>query len=76
MSTIKLVAVGNSWVGKTSLLYTYFAGMFPLENKPIVFDISALHVEVDGQQCLLTPWDTAGTLREYYNNNYITCRSR
>ena len=60
VTDIKLVVVGDAGVGKTCLLFTYFDGAFPVEYVPTVYDISWKQLEVDGQQCLLKPWDTAG----------------
>ncbi len=77
VTEIKLVVVGDAGVGKTCLLFTYFDGAFPEEYVPTVYEISWKEVEVDGQQCLLKPWDTGGTSGLLYNTilqrNYTNC---
>ena len=57
---IKLVVVGDPGVGKTCLLSTYANDRFPSGYIPTVFDSRASEVEIDGHECILAPWDTAG----------------
>jgi len=57
---IKLVAVGDGAVGKTSLLIAYAKGTFPEKYVPTVFENYTSHVEHNGRKVLLHLWDTAG----------------
>ena len=61
MTSIKIVATGDGAVGKSCLLITYVTGEFPLVCTPTVFDTFEANIVVDGQQCSLRFWDTAGT---------------
>ena len=65
-NTVKCVVVGDSGVGKTSLLFTYCCGEFPSEYVPYVFDNSSMQVKVDELTYILTFWDT-GLPGEYYH---------
>merc|ERR1712037_738569 len=57
-NTVKCVVIGDSGVGKTSLLITYCVGEFPSEYVPYVFDNYTLQVNVDELLYNLTFWDT------------------
>jgi small GTP-binding protein len=57
---IKLVAVGDGAVGKTSLLIAYAKGTFPDTYVPTVFENYTAPFEHNGQKILLHLWDTAG----------------
>lgn len=57
---IKMVAVGDGAVGKTSLLMAYATNTFPTEYVPTIFDNYARTGEYDGQRCAISLWDTAG----------------
>jgi len=64
IKSIKYVVVGDSNVGKTSMLATYTTNQFPAEYVPTVFENFFANVVIQDrvvQQCF---WDTAG--QEYY----------
>ncbi|KAH8824458.1 P-loop containing nucleoside triphosphate hydrolase protein [Flagelloscypha sp. PMI_526] len=56
----KLVIVGDSAVGKTSLLTRFARGEFPQAYIPVVFENFVVDVEADGRPVELSLWDTAG----------------
>jgi small GTP-binding protein len=57
---IKLVAVGDGAVGKTSLLISYAKGTFPDTYIPTVFENYTAQIDHEGKKVLLHLWDTAG----------------
>jgi small GTP-binding protein len=57
---IKLVAVGDGAVGKTSLLIAYAKGTFPDTYVPTVFENYTAAIDHNGKKVLLHLWDTAG----------------
>lgn len=57
---VKLVVVGDTSVGKTSLLLTYANKEFPEEYIPTVFDEYTATITIDGVRMTLALWDTAG----------------
>jgi Ras-related C3 botulinum toxin substrate 1 len=57
---IKLVAVGDGAVGKTSLLIAYAKGTFPDTYIPTVFENYTAPIDHNGKKVLLHLWDTAG----------------
>jgi small GTP-binding protein len=57
---IKVVAVGDGAVGKTSLLWAYAFHEIPPEYVPTVFDNYATNVQVEKTNVSLQLWDTAG----------------
>jgi len=57
---IKLVAVGDGAVGKTSLLISYAKGTFPDTYVPTVFENYTAQIDHEGKKVLLHLWDTAG----------------
>jgi len=57
---IKLVAVGDGAVGKTSLLIAYAKGNFPDTYVPTVFENYTAQMDYQGKKILLHLWDTAG----------------
>ena len=60
---IKIVAIGNGGVGKTSLLITHVTGKFPATYIPTIFDNYTCGYIVDGQAMSTTLCDTAGGVR-------------
>lgn len=59
---MKLVAVGDGAVGKTSLLITFATDKFPPKYVPTVFEnhTKQMKREKDGSNVILQLWDTAG----------------
>jgi len=57
---IKLVAVGDGAVGKTSMLIAYAKGAFPDTYVPTVFENYTAQIEYNDKKVLLHLWDTAG----------------
>lgn len=59
---VKLVAVGDGAVGKTSLLITFATDKFPPKYVPTVFEnhTKQMKREKDGSNVILQLWDTAG----------------
>jgi Ras-related C3 botulinum toxin substrate 1 len=60
VKTVKMVLVGDSCVGKTSLLFTYVHNRFPEEYVPTVFENHISTLKVDDKIVSLSLWDTAG----------------
>lgn len=57
----KVVVVGETGVGKTSLILCYTDDLFEEErNSTVNIDFKTKAVFVDGNQCRLQIWDTAG----------------
>jgi len=59
-SNLKLVVVGDGAVGKTSLLYVYNNGKFPVEYVPTVFENASKDATYKGKSVTLRLYDTAG----------------
>eukprot|EP01125_Pyxidicula_operculata_P013874 TRINITY_DN45_c0_g1_i1.p1 TRINITY_DN45_c0_g1~~TRINITY_DN45_c0_g1_i1.p1 ORF type:complete len:280 (-),score=69.37 TRINITY_DN45_c0_g1_i1:143-937(-) len=57
---IKLVAVGDGAVGKTSLLIAFAKGSFPDVYVPTVFENYTAQMEHNDKKVFLHLWDTAG----------------
>ncbi|KAG0722483.1 Ras-related protein ced-10 [Chionoecetes opilio] len=68
---LKMVAVGDGYVGKTSLLITHTTGTFCAEYVPTVFENYAGSLCVNGSQYAYTLWDTAG--QEAFDNIRVLC---
>nr|XP_057943292.1 rho-related GTP-binding protein RhoH [Doryrhamphus excisus] len=58
--SVKCVLVGDSAVGKTSLLVRFASGTFPDAYRPTVFDNTGVEVYLDDVVIHLGLWDTAG----------------
>ena len=60
---LKLLLVGDSGVGKSSLLLRFADDFFDEELTPTIgVDFKVKTIEVDNKKCKLTIWDTAGTV--------------
>ncbi|KAJ7715254.1 small GTPase Cdc42 [Mycena metata] len=64
MNTIKLVVVGDSGVGKTSLLFSHTTNKFPTDYIPLIFDSWAKIITVGTETYTLQLWDTASRLED------------
>lgn len=71
----KIILLGDSSVGKTSIIDRYCKNVFQEECPPTVgVGYQAKHIEIDGQKVKLSIWDTAGqekfrTLtKQFYRN--------
>ncbi|XP_074321708.1 ras-related protein RABG3a-like [Silene latifolia] len=61
---LKVIVLGDSGVGKTSLINTYVHKKFKLQFKPTIgADVVAKKLQVDGKKVSLQIWDTAGQER-------------
>ncbi|KAL1173696.1 hypothetical protein V6Z11_A05G429300 [Gossypium hirsutum] len=59
----KLLMIGDSGVGKSSLLLSFTAGTFDELSPTIGVDFKVKHVTVGGKKLKLAIWDTAGQER-------------
>ncbi|KAH7730544.1 Protein CRP-1 [Aphelenchoides avenae] len=57
---LKLVVVGDSYVGKTSLLFAYTEKKFLGNYQTTIFDNYAVTLTVDQKRCTVNLFDTAG----------------
>ena len=65
---LKIILLGNSGVGKTSILTQYVNGMrLPDQMYTIGVEFKIKDIEVEGKDVRLALWDTAGTLLTYFD---------
>ena len=57
---LKVVVVGDAFVGKTSLLFAYTQNRFPENYNTTVFENWAVSVNIDAKKYTLNLFDTAG----------------
>ena len=58
--TVKIILIGDSGVGKTSLANRYLYGEFEEKGNTIGLDFGAKKVLIDSQEVDVRIWDTAG----------------
>eukprot|EP00041_Stephanoeca_diplocostata_P039707 m.1637536 g.1637536 ORF g.1637536 m.1637536 type:complete len:199 (+) comp25929_c0_seq1:363-959(+) len=64
IATLKMLVIGNSGVGKSSLLLRFINDTFDEDQGPTIgVDFKSKVLEVDGNKVKLTIWDTAGQER-------------
>ncbi|KAL0075520.1 small GTPase superfamily [Phycomyces blakesleeanus] len=56
----KVVICGDGACGKTSLLNVFMSGLFPHSYEPTVFENYIQELTIDGEDVVLSMWDTAG----------------
>ncbi|KAI1238257.1 hypothetical protein IHE44_0012975 [Lamprotornis superbus] len=61
LDSVKCVLVGDSAVGKTSLLVRFTSETFPDDYRPTVYENTGVDVFMDGVQISLGLWDTSGS---------------
>lgn len=71
MQSVRCVAVGDTDVGKTCLLFTYTKKIFPREFIPSIYDIYSTQVRVDNHTVNLEFIDNCGS--EDYDNVRPLC---
>uniref|UniRef100_A0A183T0E9 Ras and EF-hand domain-containing protein n=1 Tax=Schistocephalus solidus TaxID=70667 RepID=A0A183T0E9_SCHSO len=59
----KVISIGNSGVGKTSILQMFVTGTFSQSATTIGVDVQVKPMKVDGTSVVLQLWDTAGQER-------------
>jgi Ras-related protein Rab-18 len=60
---VKILLVGDSGVGKSSLLARFISDSFDEQGPTVGVDFKLKHVDVDGTRLKLTVWDPAGQER-------------
>ena len=60
---VKILLVGDSGVGKSSLLARFISDSFDEQSPTVGVDFKLKHIDVDGTRLKLTVWDTAGQER-------------
>lgn len=70
-ASYKLILIGDSSVGKTSIIYRYVDNVFSANLlHTIGIDLQAKTIDIDGQKIKLQIWDTAG--QELYSSRTVT----
>ena len=57
----KLITIGNTYTGKTSLLSRYFKNLFSKTSPTITVDFFTKTLKIDDKSVLFTAYDTAGS---------------
>ena len=57
---IKVVVVGDSYIGKTAIIETYTQKRFPTDYNATVFDSYPTDIEVGGYKTKMIIWDNSG----------------
>lgn len=57
---LKLVVVGDGYIGKTCMLWSYVYRKFPSDYVPTVFETHAIKIVLNGESYTLSLFDTAG----------------
>lgn len=61
VTTLKLLVIGDSGVGKSSLLMRFIENSFDEDQGPTIgVDFKSTVIDVQGNKVKLTIWDTAG----------------
>lgn len=63
MREYKIIVLGNSGVGKSSLTFQFIQGIFVERYNPTVEDSYEKQVNIDGKEYILEILDTAETVR-------------
>ena len=63
-SVYKVILIGDSNVGKSSIIHRYWDDRFKEPGKTIIgWDFKSKTIEIDGETIKLQIWDTAGQER-------------
>ena len=57
---VNIIVVGDSAVGKTSLVYTFGHNGFPKDYEPTIADKHMGIIELENESVNFSVWDTAG----------------
>ena len=77
---VKIALIGNSWVGKTSIIQRFATGKFKEDIKSTIgIGFTQKYLSIDGVNIQCNLWDTAGQEKyrsmgkECYKDAYIVC---